>query len=66
MLIIFLIRGDKMKKSGIIGGVVLGLALSGYGAWCVYKKYCPDCANDMKKDLKHMTKNVEKSIENMM
>lgn len=55
-----------MKKGGIIGGVMLGLALTGYGAWCAYKKYCPECASDMKKDLKHMTKDVEKSIENMM
>ncbi len=55
-----------MKKAGIVGGVMLGLALSGYGAWCAYKKYCPEGANNMKKDIKHMTKNMEKNIENMM
>ncbi|HIT22144.1 MAG TPA: hypothetical protein IAB56_04175 [Candidatus Scybalousia intestinigallinarum] len=55
-----------MKKSGIVGGVVLGLALCGYGAWCAYKKFCPECASDMKKDMKKMSKDVEKSIENMM
>lgn len=55
-----------MKKGGIIGGVMLGLALTGYGAWCAYKKYCPECVSGIKKDLKHMTKDVEKSIENMM
>ncbi len=55
-----------MKKCGIIGGIVLGMALTGYGAWCMYKKYCPDCAKDMKKDFKHMTKGIEKNIEDMM
>ena len=55
-----------MKQTGIVGGVVLGLALTGYGAWCAYKKLCPECASDMKKDMKHMTRDVEKSIENMM
>ncbi len=55
-----------MKKGSIIGGVMLGLALSGYGAWCMYKKMCPDCADDMKKGMKNMTKDMEKSIENMM
>ncbi len=60
----------RLKKGSIITGVALGLALTGYGAWCMYKKYCPECANDMKKDMKRnmkrMTKDVEKSIENMM
>ncbi|MDD6224220.1 MAG: hypothetical protein PUB18_04380 [bacterium] len=55
-----------MKKSSMVGGVVLGLALSGYGAWCCYKKFCPSGASKMKNDMKHMTKDVEKSIENMM
>ncbi len=55
-----------MKKSSMIGGTVLGLALAGYGAWCAYKRYYPNAANKMAKDMKHMTKNVENSIENMM
>ncbi len=60
----------KLKKGSVIGGVVLGLALTGYGAWCIYKKCCPedayDMKNDMKKGMKKMKKDVEKSIENMM
>lgn len=55
-----------VKKGSIIGGVAVGFALAGYGAWCMYKKYCPECAYDMKKDMKKMTRDVEKSIENMM
>lgn len=55
-----------MKKEMIIGSTVVGMALAGYGAWCMYKKYCPECADNMEKDMKKMKKNVEKSIENMM
>ncbi len=55
-----------MRKSGIIGGIAIGLALTGYGAWCMYKRFCPECAYDVKKDIKKMTRDVEKSIENMM
>lgn len=55
-----------MKKTSIMGGVVLGLVLSGYGAWCLYKKWCPECANDMKKDIKKMTKDAQKNIQNIM
>ena len=42
----------KLKKGSVIGGVVLGLALTGYGAWCIYKKCCPEDAYDMKNDMK--------------
>ena len=55
-----------MKKSSIIAGSIMLTALSGYGAWCAYKKMNPHCANEMKKDMKQMTRNVEKSIEDMM
>lgn len=55
-----------MKKGSIIGGIALGMVLTGYGAWCMYKKLCPDCAADMKKSINHMTRDMEKSIENMM
>ena len=55
-----------MKKSSIIAGSLVLTALGGYGACCAYKKYNPQCANELKKDMKKMTKNVEKSIEDMM
>ena len=47
-----------MKKSSIIVGSMMVTALGGYGAWCCYKK--------LKKDVKKVTKNMEKSIEDMM
>lgn len=55
-----------MKKGSIIAGSIVLTALGGYGAWCAYKKMNPHCANEMKKDMKQMTRNVEKSIEDMM
>lgn len=55
-----------MKKSSMIAGSIMLTALTGYGAWCMYKKINPHCAEEMKNDMKSMTKNVEKSIENMM
>ena len=55
-----------MKKGSIITGSVLLAGLTGYGAWCMYKKMNPHCANKMKNEVKKMTKNMEKSIEDMM
>lgn len=55
-----------MKKSSIIGGTVVLMALGGYGAWCAYKKLNPQCANKIEKDMKKVTRNMEKSIEDMM
>ena len=55
-----------MKKSSVIAGSMVLAALSGYGAWCAYKKMNPHHANEMKKDMKQMTRNVEKNIEDMM
>jgi len=55
-----------MRKSSVVAGSLVLTALSGYGAWCIYKKMNPKGACEMKKDMKQMTKNVEKSIEDMM
>lgn len=55
-----------MKKGSIIGGTAVLMALGGYGAWCMYKKVNPKCANKVEKSMKKMTKNMEKSIEDMM
>lgn len=52
-----------MKKGSIIGGTAVLMALGGYGAWCMYKKVNPKCANKVEKSMKKMTKNMEKSIE---
>lgn len=50
----------------MIAGTVMLTALCGYGAWCAYKKMNPCCANEMKNNMKQITRNVEKSIEDMM
>ncbi len=55
-----------MKKSSIIAGSLMLTAITGYGAWCAYKKMMPHSARGMKQDMKKMTRNVEKSIEDMM
>lgn len=55
-----------MKKSSIVAGSAVLMALGGYGAWCAYKKMNPHGAREIKKDMKNMTRNMEKSIEDMM
>lgn len=55
-----------MKKGSIITGSVLLAGLTGYGAWSLYKKKNPQCAKKMKNEVKKITKNMEKSIEDMM
>ena len=55
-----------MKKGSIIGGTALLVALGGYGAWCAYKKISPNSARKAGKEMKKVTRNMEKSIEDMM
>lgn len=55
-----------MKKGSIIGGTAVLMALGGYGAWCAYKKMSPQSAKKAEKEMKKITKNMEKSIEDMM
>lgn len=55
-----------MKKSSMIIGSVMLTALTGYGAWCWYKKMNPRCARELENNMKKMTRNMEKSIEDMM
>lgn len=43
--------------------VVIGM---GIGAWMLYKKYNPECAEEMKQTMNKVSKNAMKSIENMM
>ena len=48
--------------------MIAGLTM--YGAWCMYKKMCPECAEEMKDDVEDMIKKKEKKMakvaENMM
>lgn len=55
-----------MKKCSIIGTTAVLMALGGYGAWCAYKKLNPQSAEKAEKEMKKMTRNMEKSIEDMM
>ncbi len=55
-----------MKKGSIIGTTAVLMALGGYGAWCAYKKLNPQSAEKTEKEMKKMTRNMEKSIEDMM
>ena len=55
-----------MKKSSMIAGSVMLTALCGYGAWCAYKKMNPGAAHELRHDMQKMTKNMGKSIEDMM
>ena len=55
-----------MKKSGIIIGSMALTMLTLYGAWCMYKKMCPECAEEKEQCMKKMAKNIEKGVENMM
>ncbi len=67
--IIFSIREVKkmeMKKAAQIGaGIALAGAI-GYGAWYMYAKTNPKSARELKKSIQKMSKDVEKSMEDMM
>ena len=54
-----------MKKGCIIIGAMSVGALMGYGAWCLYKTIMPECANEIKKDMKNALKELEKIPEDM-
>lgn len=56
----------NMKKSHKIGMATMLMALTGYGAWSLYKKYNPDYMKDMERAYQKMSKDVEKSIDDMM
>lgn len=59
-----------MKKGSIILGTMMIAGLTMYGAWCMYKKMCPECAEEMKDNVEDMIKKKEKKMskmaENMM
>lgn len=55
------------KKKMMATGVTLAiLGAAGYGAWTMYKKQNPYAANNLKRSINKVSKNVEKSMEDMM
>ncbi|MEG1495060.1 MAG: hypothetical protein RR047_00675 [Bacilli bacterium] len=55
------------KKTAVATGITLAvLGTAGYGAWALYKKNNPNVMYDLKKGMNKMSKNVEKSMEDMM
>lgn len=56
-----------MKTSQKVGmGAAVLMALTGYGAWSLYKKYNPDYMKDMDYAYKKISRDVEKTIDDMM
>ena len=59
-----------MKKGSIVLGSMMLIGLTGYGAWCMYKKMCPESAEQIKDGMEHAIKKKEKTmdkfVENMM
>lgn len=55
-----------MKRSYKVGMTTALLALTGYGAWSLYKKYYPDYMKEMENAYKRMSRDVEKTIDDMM
>lgn len=51
-----------MKKGSIILGSTMLVGLTMYGAWCMYKKICPECAHEMEDNMEHMIKQKEKKM----
>lgn len=55
-----------MKKGQKVGMTAVVVALTGCGAWYAFKKMNPNAYWNMKHKMNQMTKDVEKSVENMM
>ena len=55
-----------MKKSQKIGMTTAILALTGYGAWALYKKYNPDYMRDLENSYRRITRDAEKAMDDMM
>ena len=51
-----------MKKGSIILGSMVAIFLTGYGMWSIYKKICPECAEEMKDNLEDMITKKEKAM----
>ncbi len=55
-----------MKKNQKIGMTVALMALTGYGAWALYKKYNPDYMRDMEHAYKKISREACNAIDDMM
>ena len=52
-----------MKKGSIILGSMMVAFFAGYGMWSMYKKICPECAEEMKDNVENFIKKKEKIME---
>ena len=55
-----------MRTSHKISMAVALFALTGYGAWALYKKYNPDCMRDLEYSYRKITRDAEKAMDDMM
>lgn len=55
-----------MKRSHKIAMGTMLMALTGYGAWTLYKKYNQDFMKEMECAYQKISKDVEKSLDDMM
>ncbi len=55
-----------MKKYQKTSMAVALLALTGYGAWQMYRKYNPDYMKDLERSYKKMSRDAEKMVDDMM
>lgn len=55
-----------MRTSHKVSMAVALAALTGYGAWALYKKYNPDCMRDFEDSCKKISRDVEKAMDDMM
>ena len=51
-----------MKKTSICMCSIGLIMLTGYGAWCMYKKFKPDEAEEIKEDMKKAVKNIKEDM----
>ena len=51
-----------MKKTSICMCSIGLIMLTGYGAWCMYKKFMPENAEELKKDMKKAVKEMKEDM----
>jgi len=55
-----------MRRSQKVSMAVALAALTGYGAWALYKKYNPDYMRDLENSYRRITRDAEKAMDDMM
>lgn len=55
-----------MKTRHKVSMAVALAALTGYGAWALYKKYNPDYMRDLENSYRRFTRDAEKMADDMM